>query len=148
MLDLTYGATASTAVTRDLTKLSALGQEGHEEYVAALKQSRAALATLTTQITRNPSRLGAAVGPELWLAIKKGDATQTLNLNTTERSGLIELLNMNPLDADLLLSDRNAKGPFADIADFATRRKVSPLIRKRFEEAHKLALSLGGFQRE
>jgi DNA uptake protein ComE-like DNA-binding protein len=144
---VTYGATAGNSVTRDLTKLSAFGQEGSEEFVAALKQSRAALATLTTQMARNPQRLGSAVGPELWLGMKRKDETTTINLNTAEKTSLVNLLDFEPLDADLLLADRDAKGPFLDVADFAKRRNLSPLLRKRFEEAAKLAISLGGYQR-
>jgi hypothetical protein len=112
VLNLTYGATANNTVIRDMTKLSALGQEGRgEEFASALKQSRTALAALTEQMTRNPQRLGAALGPELWLAFKrKGDEVVTINLNTAEKTTLTSVLAIEPMDADLLLASR---GPAA-----------------------------------
>jgi len=149
VLDLTYGATASSAVMRDMTKLSALGQEGHtEEFSALLKQSRAALAELTAQMVRNPQRLGAAVGPELWLAVKQTDGVVTINLNTAEKTSLMSVLGFESGEADLLLANRAARGPYADVADFAARRNAPPLLRKRFADAHELALSTGGYQRQ
>jgi DNA uptake protein ComE-like DNA-binding protein len=150
ILELTYGATASNSVLRDMTKLSALGQEGRsEEYQAALKQSRAALASLTEQITRNPQRLGAAVGPELWLAFKQEDAdAMTLNLNTAEKTSLANVLGLDSTDVDLLLSDRAARGAFANVDDFATRRKAPPLLRSRLKAANDLATKLGSMRRD
>lgn len=149
MLDLTYGATASGDVIRDLTKLSVLGQEGRmEEFSAALKQSRAALASLTTQVTRSPQRLGAAMGPELWLAFKKGEGqVVTINLNTAERTSLIDVLGLVASDADLLLANRAAQGMFKSIDDFAVRREASELLRRRLEEASRLAAEIGGYAR-
>jgi hypothetical protein len=149
VLNLTYGATASNGVLRDMTKLAALGQEGRaQEFAAAMKQSRAALASLSEQVTRNPQRLGAAVGPELWLAFKqKDDAIVTLNLNTAEKTSLVNVLALEPIDADLLLASRAAKGVFADIADFAARRNAPPLLRKRLTEAQALAKNVGAIQR-
>lgn len=148
-LNLTYGVTASSTVVRDFGNLSSLGQEGRgEEFSAALKQSRTALATLTQQITANPQRLGAALGPELWLAFKKNDKVVTLNLNTAERMALTETAGLDSTDVDLLLADRISRGPFASVDDFATRRKAPPLLRKQFDEARALAQAVGGFARE
>ncbi|MBC7982921.1 MAG: hypothetical protein H7Y02_03610 [Candidatus Obscuribacterales bacterium] len=149
VLDLTYGATASNVVLRDMTKLSTLGQEGRaEEFANMLKQSRVALAALTTQVTRNPQRLGAALGPELWLAVNQKGGAVTINLNTAEKTSLINVLGFESSEADLLIADRSARGPFIDVADFAKRRDASPLIRKRLMDAHKLANTLGGYQRQ
>ncbi len=150
VLNLTYGATASDAVIRDMAKLSALGQEGRaEEFAVALKQSRTALAALTTQVMRNPQRLGAAVGPELWLAFKQkeGEAI-TINLNTAEKTSLTNVLGLESGDADLLLASRTARGAFVDVADFVARRNASLLLRKRWTEAHELANTIGGYQRQ
>jgi DNA uptake protein ComE-like DNA-binding protein len=150
VLSLTYGATASDAVIRGMTKLSALGQEGTaEEFAVALKQSRTALAALTAQVMRNPQRLGTAVGPELWLAVKAKDGdVATLNLNTAEKTSLTNVLRLDSGDADLLLASRSARGPFADVADFAARRNISPLWRKRLTDAHALAETVGSYQRQ
>jgi DNA uptake protein ComE-like DNA-binding protein len=149
VLDLTYGATASNDVIRNMTKLSALGQEGRaEEFTAALKQSRTALATLTTQVMRNPQRLGAAVGSELWLAVKQPDSSVvTINLNTAEKTSLMSVLAFESGEADLLLANRSARGAFASVADFSTRRNAPPFLRKRLQNAHDLAASLEGYQR-
>ena len=148
-LNLTYGATASDAVLRDLTKLSVLGQEGApQEFAAALKQSRAALATLTTQVTRSPQRLSAALGPELWLAFKQDeDDVMTINLNTAEKASLMEALGIESDEANLLLTNRTAQGMFQSIDDFAVRREASELLRRRLEEASRLAAEIGGFTR-
>jgi len=149
VLNLTYGATASNSVIRDLTNLSALGQEGRaEEFAAALKQSRYSLAALNAQITRNPQRLGAALGPELWLAFKEKNGEVTVNLNTAERTTLTTVVGFAPLDADLLLADRSARGPFLSVEDFAARRKAPPLWRKRLIEAHELAVRIGAYERK
>jgi DNA uptake protein ComE-like DNA-binding protein len=148
VLNLTYGATASTSLLRDMTKLSALGQEGRtQEFQVALKQARAALASLTSQIVRNPQRLAAALGPEVWLAFKQKDGEVTVNLNTAEKTTLLNAVGLASLDADLLLADRAARGPFVSVDDFVARRKVPPLWRKRLLEAHELATRLGGFER-
>jgi DNA uptake protein ComE-like DNA-binding protein len=150
VLELTYGATASPTVIRDMTKLAALGQEGRaEEFSAALKQSRTALAKLTEQITRNPQRIGAAVGAELWLAVKQSNgADVTINLNTAEKTSLMNVWGFESTEADLLLADRSARGAFASVDDFCTRRKAPPLLRKRLTDAHELAIKLGGFERQ
>jgi DNA uptake protein ComE-like DNA-binding protein len=149
VLDLTYGATASNDVIRNMTKLSALGQEGRaEEFTAALKQTRDALATLSTQVTRNPQRLGAAVGSELWLGVKQPDGSVlTINLNTAEKTSLMSVLSFESGEADLLLANRSARGAFASVADFSTRRNAPPFLRKRLQTAHDLAVSLEGYQR-
>jgi DNA uptake protein ComE-like DNA-binding protein len=148
VLELTYGATAGNLVLRDLTKLSVLGQEGREEFAAALKQARAALAELTAQVARSPARLGAALGPELWLASKQGEAEVTLNLNTAEKANILAVLGMESGDADLLLANRATQGPFADVADVAKRRSLPPLWRQRLQAARDLAVVSGEFQRE
>jgi DNA uptake protein ComE-like DNA-binding protein len=149
VLNLTYGATASNDVIRNMTKLSALGQEGRaEEFTAVLKQSRAALATLSTQLMRNPQRLGAAVGSELWLAVKQPDSSiVTINLNTAEKTSLMSVLAFEAGEAELLLANRSARGAFASVADFSTRRNAPPFLRKRLQAAHDLAVSLEGYQR-
>jgi len=150
VLGLTYGATASTSVLKEMTSLSALGQEGRtEEFSAALKKSRAALSELTAQVVRSPQRLNSAVGPELWIAIKKDDGTDvTINLNTAEKTTLMNALGFEPLDADLLLSDRWSRGPFKDVDDFVTRRKASTTLRQRLIAGQALAATIGGYQRE
>jgi DNA uptake protein ComE-like DNA-binding protein len=150
VLNLTYGATASDTVIRDMTKLSALGQEGRaEEFTAALKKSRASLAALTTQVTRNPQRLGAAIGPELWLAFKQANGeVLTVNLNTAEKTSLMHIVGFESTEADLLLANRNTHGAFANVADFSTRRDASPVVRKRLTDAHALAISMGAYQRQ
>jgi DNA uptake protein ComE-like DNA-binding protein len=149
VLNLTYGATASNDVIRSMTKLSALGQEGRaEEFTAALKQSRTVLATLTTQVMRNPQRLGAAVGSELWLAVKQSDGSvMTINLNTAEKTSLMNVLAFESGEADLLLANRSVQGAFASVADFSTRRNAPPFLRKRLQNAHDLAASLEGYRR-
>jgi DNA uptake protein ComE-like DNA-binding protein len=149
VLNLTYGATASNDVMRNMTKLSALGQEGRaEEFTAALKQSRAALASLTSQVIRNPQRLGAAVGPELWLAVKQPDrSVLTINLNTAEKTSLMSVLAFESGEADLLLANRSARGAFASVADFSARRNAPPFLRKRLQNAQDLAAGLEGYQR-
>jgi DNA uptake protein ComE-like DNA-binding protein len=149
VLNLTYGATASNEVIRNMTKLSSLGQEGRAaEFAVALKHSRAALATLTAQVTRNPQRLGAAVGAELWMAVKRSDGSVvTINLNTAEKTSLVSVLGFESGDADLLLANRAARGPFSNVDDFATRRNAPPLLRRRLQSAHDLAATLAGYQR-
>jgi len=139
----------SNDVIRNMTKLSALGQEGRaEEFAAALKQSRAALASLTAQVMRNPQQLGAAVGPELWLAVKQaGGSVATINLNTAEKTSLMSVLAFESGEADLLLANRSARGAFASVADFSTRRNAPPFLRKRLQSAHELATTLKGYQR-
>jgi DNA uptake protein ComE-like DNA-binding protein len=149
VLNLTYGATASNEVIRNMTKLSSLGQEGRmDEFAVALKQSRASLAAVTAQVTRNPQRLGAAVGAELWLAVKQSDGSvATINLNTAERTSLMSVLGFESGDADLLLANRTARGPFSTVDDFATRRNAPPLLRRRLKSAHDMAATLEGYQR-
>jgi DNA uptake protein ComE-like DNA-binding protein len=149
VLNLTYGATASDTVIRDMTMLSALGLEGREEeFSAALKKSRSALTTLTTQVMRSPQRLGAAVGPELWLAFKQADEISTVNLNTAEKTSLMNVVGFESTEADLLLANRNTHGAFANVADFSTRRDASSVIHKRLTDAHALAIGTGGYQRQ
>lgn len=149
VLNLTYGATASNEVIRNMTNLSSLGQEGRmDEFAVALKQSRASLAAVTAQVTRNPQRLGAAVGAELWLAVKQSDGSvATINLNTAERTSLMSVLGFESGDADLLLANRTARGPFSTVDDFATRRNAPPLLRRRLKSAHDMAATLEGYQR-
>ncbi len=150
VLDLTYGATASTSVIRGMTNLSALGQEGkRDEYVAALKRSRATLATLTANVVRDPKRLSAALGSELWLGVKRKDGdVETINLNTAEQTGLTDVLGFETGAVNLLLADRATGGPFKDVADFATRRGLSADVANRLAAAQALAHLVGDYDRQ
>lgn len=150
VVNLTYGATINDSVVREMTALSALGQEGRtEEFSNALKESRAALATLATQAIANPQRLSSGLGPELWVAFKRRDGgVLTVNLNTAEKINLALITGLESLDVDLVLADRQARGPYTSVDNFATRRNLSAHQRKRIDDANKLALSLDGYQRE
>jgi hypothetical protein len=97
---------------------------------------------------RNSQRLGAAVGSELWLAVKQPDSSiVTINLNTAEKTSLMSVLAFEAGEAELLLANRSARGAFASVADFSTRRNAPPFLRKRLQAAHDLAVSLEGYQR-
>ena len=148
VIDLTYGATAGTAVIDGMTELAALGQEAHDkEFAAALERQRANLARLAKRVTADPRRLDDAVGPELWIAIKSGDDTTTINLNTAEKTTLMDVLGFQPLETDLLLADRRANGPFKSVDDFAMRRRASSALREKLSTGHALALELGRYRR-
>ena len=148
VLDLTYGATVGSTVLHETTRLAALGLERHDdEFSVTVRRMDSALNALKRRVVANPKLLDDAIGSELWIAVLRGNDVATLNLNTAEQNTLMTILNIEPLDAELLLADRWAHGPYKNVDDFIARRRASTTLRKLVEDGHALALKTDGYRR-
>lgn len=138
VVGLTYGATVDERMARLAAELALLGRQGDaEKFVARLAPARKALLDCTEAVLRDPSKLDAALGPELWTAASDAllpvpaapppadPAPAAVNLNTAERSALMLWLRLDAASAERALASRRADGPFADLADFARRAGIT-----------------------
>jgi hypothetical protein len=140
-VDLTYGATITVEGARKTRSLALVGQSGNgAAFRTALTSARSQLAQTLATVDRDPRRLGAALGAELWLSVGSDEASRpAVNLNTAEKGALVSVLDFDPGLADRTLVNRAQRGTFASIADFAARLDVSDLQRTRLNDAAKAA---------
>jgi DNA uptake protein ComE-like DNA-binding protein len=138
VVGLTYGATVDERMARLAAELALFGRQGDaEKFVARLAPARKALLDCTEAVLRDPSKLGAALGPELWAAatdalvplpatpLSADPLPAAVNLNTAERSSLMLWLRLDAASAERALASRRDDGPFSDLGDFARRAGIT-----------------------
>ncbi|HET6804982.1 MAG TPA: hypothetical protein VFH59_05995 [Frateuria sp.] len=130
-LDVTYGATVSTALHDQAERLSCEGARGAlGKFLPALKAYRAALGKAATGVANGHLALDAGLGPALWLAdpairipgepwSDERKEPLVVDLNTGGEPALSLLLGDRQLASKLV--DARRKGPFASLQD-AIRR--------------------------
>lgn len=159
IIGMTYGATVSTDMARAAAELALLGRQGEaEKFAARLAPARKALQGCVEQVARDPQRLEAALGPELWAAAAEAlapaasasadPAPATVNLNTAERGALMLWLGLDAATAGRALSARSADGAFKDLADFARRAGLTAEREAQLRAGAARILAAGPFARE
>jgi DNA uptake protein ComE-like DNA-binding protein len=158
IIETTYGATADASFARSTEQLALVGRTGDgDAFVPALSAQREALATLVEATEREPQKLSAALGPELWVA-RAGqasdaahdsppDAIVPVNLNTAEHDGL-RSLGLGPDLTKRALENRTSRGPFVNLDDFAKRCAVPPEVKGRLAAGAAAVVTAGPYPRE
>jgi DNA uptake protein ComE-like DNA-binding protein len=154
VIGMTYGATVDAHVARAPGELELLGRAGDAEaFAARLAPARKALTECVEAVARDPSRLSAALGPELWTSAPEASASAdpapaAVNLNTAERGSLILWLKLDAGTADRALASRAAEGPFKDLADFARRAGLTAQREAQLRAGAAAILAAGPLARE
>jgi DNA uptake protein ComE-like DNA-binding protein len=162
VIGLTYGATVDAHLARTSGELALLGRAGDAEaFAAKLAPARKALTECVEAVARDPNRLSAALGPELWTAVAEASASASqpgptaadpapaaVNLDTAERSSLILWLKLDAGTADGALASRAAEGPFKDLADFARRAGLTAEREAQLRAGAAAILAAGPLARE
>jgi DNA uptake protein ComE-like DNA-binding protein len=162
VIGMTYGATVDAHLARASGELALLGRAGDAEaFAARLAPARKALTECVEAVARDPNRLGAALGPELWTSAPQASASASqqgptaadptpaaVNLNTAERSSLILWLKLDAGIADLALASRAAEGPFKDLADFVQRAGLTAEREAQLRAGAAAILAAGPLARE
>ena len=153
VIGMTYGATVDAHLARASGELALLGRAGDAEaFAARLAPARKALTACVEAVARDPNRLSAALGPELWTAAAEASAADpapaAVNLNSAERSSLILWLKLDASTADRALASRAAEGPFKDLADFARRAGLTAEREAQLRAGAAAILAAGPLARE
>jgi len=146
IVGITYGATVERNLPRQTEALALSGREGAEQFIEQLAAIRKSLAALTREVERNPERLTAALGPEIWVAADPSGPP--VNLNTAERDTLVLLLKLDPTTAERALQSRRSQSPFASIEDFAARAGLSGARVMQFTAAARAISEAGPVSRQ
>jgi hypothetical protein len=122
----TAGATVDARLPAAAEHAARLGLGGDPEaFAPALAAARATEREVLADVARDPSRLGAAVGPELWVLPAPATAsTETVNLNTAG----VALLATTCLGSDgagRAVRERHDHGAYASLAQFVSRNDVA-----------------------
>jgi DNA uptake protein ComE-like DNA-binding protein len=153
VIGMTYGATADAHLARASGELALLGRAGDAEaFAARLAPARKALTECVEAVARDPNRLSAALGPELWTSAPEASAADpapaAVNVNTAERGSLILWLKLDAGSADRALASRAAQGPFKDLADFARRAGLTAEREAQLRAGAAAILAAGPLARE
>lgn len=135
-LALSHGATAAPEVRRAAEAASCAGSKGDmAAFGPALGAARTAQAGLVDAVMSGQTRIGAALGPQLWIA--RADVTiakapwmrartqpLTLNLNSASEPELTLALDGRGFAPEIgarIVTERQDRGPFADLAALQQR---------------------------
>ena len=124
-IDTTYGLSEDAGLQAPAETLAMAGALGDiEGFVAGLGPARQALAAVREAAQADPSRLGSALGPAIWL-LADGEGGPAVNLNIAG-SAELQALGLSADEATRLLSARRQGGPFRDLAGACTRAGLVP----------------------
>lgn len=155
-LEVTHGASASSAV-RDLTERAACaGASGDiEAFLEARKVAQEARGKLEADVAAGRLRLGAALGPQLWIANPammvpsapwqgKRDLPAIADINTASDAELELIFSGTPLaGAGTKIVAARRSGPYAGIEDVAKRASLDKAGAKQLLVARDQARAIG-----
>jgi hypothetical protein len=155
VLDTTYGATAGRELPALTESLAATGRLGDmESYVGGLKQARTQMAQLQEQVAKEPAKLRAGLGPDLWLLAagqhlgwRAESDVVAVNLNTAELESLMLLPGIDRAAAERALASRRKDGVFADLEDFVRRAGADAGTAQKLRQAAEAARKAGPYDR-
>jgi len=156
----TQGATVSREVLSLQEKTACAGASGNlGAFLGARKEAQAALDAAVADVLAGRIVLGAALGPQLWLANPavniatapwrgKRDAPVVVNLNTARAAELELLFTDTPLAgrAEAIVQAREA-GPFRSIEDAASRAGLKGAELDALRKAAAALTQVGGAAR-
>ena len=155
LLDTTYGATADASLTPAVESVAARGRSGDmAAFVGELQSSRKSFAALRDSVLKDPTKAGAALGPNIWLlsdAPMGGpdkNAKFSINLNTAERDDLLKLPGLDAASADELLTSRRRDGLFRNLDDFSSRAGLSADAKDKLAAMMRAMEKAGVYSRE
>lgn len=143
-IDTTYGLTEDSGLQAPAEALAMAGALGDiEAFVGGLGPARQALARVREAALADPSRLGSALGPAIWL-LAEGEGAPTVNLNTAGDAEL-RALGLAADESARLLSERRRAGAFESLDDAVARAGLAPSVAARLN-ARRAAMRDAGTQ--
>lgn len=155
VLDTTYGATTGRGLPALTESLATNGRLGDmESFVGGLKQARTQMAQLQEQVAKDPAKLRAGLGPDLWLMVpgqhlgwRAESDVVAVNLNTAELESLQLLPGVDRAAAERALDSRRKVGVFTDLADFVRRAGIDDANVVKLKQAAEAARKAGPNER-
>ncbi|GAA5075249.1 ComEA family DNA-binding protein [Lysobacter panacisoli] len=155
VLDTTYGATADPALARASEAMAERGRIGDMAgYVERLKPARAQMAQLHKDVAASPSKLRAALGPDLWLMGRSATKLPGMpsdevpvNLNTAQAEALRALPDLDDAAIARALESRRSDGAFRDLADFVARSGLDARKADALQQAQRAMQAAGLYDR-
>lgn len=154
-VEITLAATIDPAITREAEALAARGRVGDRgAFVEQLKPARENLARIVEETVRIPARLDAALSTPIWLYTELPPKTPegaptpvAYNVNTAEREQLAALPGIGDALAVKIVTERRAKGPFANLTNLSERVKLGGKATAAIAELNEAAQKAGTYER-
>ncbi len=158
-VDMTHGATASLALRHQTEAAACKGSVGDiDAFGADLGALRKARRALVDDIVAGKAGIADAIGPQLWVAAPdtkiavapwSPDRVEplTLDLNTASEPALA-LMFGGGIDGVRVVAERQANGPFRDLADLSRRAGLDRHQAARIDAAARAFAALPGFARD
>lgn len=146
LVESSLGALASAEATRASEAAARFGRAGDmRNYLAAVKEARAATANALQATLAEPALLARSAGKPVWLLARPNLA---VDLNIAEPEHLLALHGVDAGLAQRALDRRASGGPYSDLGDFIVRVGVPPAIAARLEAMQQAMRQAGTFRRK